>query len=89
MIKDNIYSLESGIKEKVRLYFEKDLSDARMQLSEMKMNFLRYTDNMSASLKEQVHDNICQIEMRMKVNIQKEEPKQYDSRGAMLKDKYS
>jgi predicted 2-oxoglutarate/Fe(II)-dependent dioxygenase YbiX len=60
-----------------------------MQLAEMKMNFLRYTDNMSASLKEQVHDNICQIEMRMKVNIQKEEPKQYDSREAMLKDKYS
>ena len=89
LIKDNIYALESGVKEKVRLYYDKDLSDARMQLEEMKMNFLRFTDNMSASLKEQVHDNICQIEMRMKVSIQKEEPKQFDSREAMLKDKYS
>jgi hypothetical protein len=73
----------------VRLYFEKDLSDTRMQLSEMSKNFLAFTENMSASLKEQVHDNICQIEMRMKVSIQKEEPKTFENREEMLKDKYS
>lgn len=81
--------LESGVKEQVRLYFEKDLSDTRMQLSEMSKNFLAFTENMSASLKEQVHDNICQIEMRMKVSIQKEEPRTFDNREDMLKDKYS
>ena len=81
--------LESGVKEQVRLYFEKDLSDTRMQLSEMSKNFLAFTENMSASLKEQVHDNICQIEMRMKVSIQKEEPKTFENREEMLKDKYS
>ena len=30
LIKDNIYGLESGVKEKVKLYYEKDLADTRM-----------------------------------------------------------
>lgn len=58
LIKDNIYSLESGVKEKVRLYYEKDLSDTRMLLVEVKNNFGRYRENMSASLKADVADNI-------------------------------
>lgn len=33
LIKDNIYDLESGVKEKVKLYYEKDLSDTRHQLA--------------------------------------------------------
>ena len=58
LIKDNIYSLESGVKEKVRLYYEKDLSDTRMLLAEVKNNFGRYRENMSSSLKADVADNI-------------------------------
>ena len=33
LIKDNIYDLESGVKDKVKLYYEKDLSDTRHQLA--------------------------------------------------------
>lgn len=52
LIKDNIYSLETGVKEKVKLYYEKDLSDTRMQLSELKSNFAKFRDNLSASIKD-------------------------------------
>ena len=59
LIKDNIYFLESGVKEKVKLYYDKDLSDARMLLAEVKNNFGgRYREKMSASLKADVADNI-------------------------------
>lgn len=89
LIKDNIYALESATKEKVKLYYEKDLSDVRMQLSELKMNFERFRNNMEASLKEQVHENICAIETRMKVSLQKEDPnRKFESKEAELRDKY-
>ena len=58
LIKDNVYSLESGVKDKVRLYYEKDLADTRLQLAEVKANFARFRENMSASLKADVADNI-------------------------------
>lgn len=90
LIKDNIYSLESGVKEKVRLYYEKDLSDTRVLLAEVKNNFGRYRENMSASLKADVADNINQIEERMKVRIEKEEvPKKFASKTDQLVNKYS
>jgi hypothetical protein len=90
LIKDNIYSLESGVKEKVRLYYEKDLSDTRVLLAEVKSNFGRYRENMSASLKADVADNINQIEERMKVRIEKEEvPKKFASKADQLANKYS
>lgn len=90
LIKDNLFSLESGVKEKVKLYFEKDLSDVRMQLTEMKINFHKYRENMSANLKADVADNISQIEVRMKARLEKEEfPKNFKTKAEMLTDKYS
>ena len=90
LIKDNVYSLESGVKDKVRLYYEKDLADTRLQLAEVKANFARFRENMSASLKADVADNISQIEDRMKVNIQKEtETKKFASKAEQLTNKYS
>lgn len=34
MMKDNVFGLEKGIKEKMRLYFDKDLDQTRTLLSE-------------------------------------------------------
>ena len=89
LIKDNIHALESGVKEKVKLYYEKDLNDTRMQLSELKLNFAKFRDNLSASVKDQVHDNIMSMESELKVKIRKEDLNQkFDSKEAELRDKY-
>ena len=44
-----------------------------MQLNEIRMNFNKYRDNMSANLKADVADNISQIEVRMKARLEKDE----------------
>ena len=89
LIKDNIHALESGVKEKVKLYYEKDLNDTRMQLSELKLNFAKFRDNLSASVKDQVHDNIMSMESELKVKNRKEDLNQkFDSKEAELRDKY-
>jgi uncharacterized phage infection (PIP) family protein YhgE len=89
LIKDNIHALESGVKEKVKLYYEKDLNDTRMQLSELKQNFAKFRENLSASVKNQVHDNIMAMEHEMKVKIKRDDPNQkFESREAELRDKY-
>jgi hypothetical protein len=89
LIKDNIYELESGIKERVRLYYEKDLADTRHQLAELKLNFENYRENMSASLKEQIHDQISAIEMRLKEKLMKDDlNKLFENQEAFLRDKY-
>jgi len=41
-MKDNVYLLENGLKEKIRLYFDKDLEQTRMQLEEQKKKFAEY-----------------------------------------------
>jgi len=34
MMKDNVFSVEKGLKEKIRLYFDKDLEQTRILLAE-------------------------------------------------------
>lgn len=41
-MKDNIFALEKGIKEKTRLYFDKDLDQTRVLLAEQKRKFKEY-----------------------------------------------
>ena len=53
-----------------------------MQLTEMKINFHKYRENMSANLKADVADNISQIEVRMKARLEKEEfPKNFKTKS--------
>lgn len=42
MMKDNVFSLEKSLKEKVRLYFDKDLEQTRVLLAEQKQKFREY-----------------------------------------------
>ena len=42
MIKDNIFGLEKNVKDKVRLYFDKDLEQTRVLLEEQKKKFAEY-----------------------------------------------
>ncbi len=41
-MKDNVFALEKGIKEKTRLYFDKDLEQTRVLLAEQKAKFKEY-----------------------------------------------
>ena len=54
------------------------------------MNFDKYRENMSASLKADVADNISQIEVRMKAKLEKEDgSRKFASKAEELQNKYS
>ncbi len=42
LIKDNIYTMEDKLKDKIRLEFDKDLERARLELVETRKKFAEY-----------------------------------------------
>ena len=42
LVKDNVYTMEDQLKEKIRLAFDKDLERARLDLKESKKKFAEY-----------------------------------------------
>lgn len=42
LIKDNIFTMEAKLKEKVRLSFDKDLEQSRLELAETRKKFTEY-----------------------------------------------
>jgi len=43
LIKDNVFMMEKHLKDKIRLEFDKDLDNTRMQLDEQKRKFVEYS----------------------------------------------
>jgi hypothetical protein len=42
MIKDNVWQMEAKLKEQIRLCFDKDLQQARLELDENRKKFAEY-----------------------------------------------
>lgn len=42
LVKDNVYDMEQKLKDKIRLSFDKDLEQARLELAETRKKFDEY-----------------------------------------------
>ena len=96
MMKDNIFAVEKGIKDKVRLYFDKDLEQTRVLLVEQKKKFKEYQQTLNSHIKLDVKNNINYIDevMRERVEQYKDIHSGGDGAGkqhkvASLTDKYA
>ena len=69
MIKVSIFSLEKSVKDKVRLYFDKDLEQTRVLLEEQKKKFKEYQTALNSSMKLNVKNNINYIDEEMKKHV--------------------
>ena len=45
LVKDNIYGMEQKVKDKIRLSFDKDLEQARLEPAETRKKFSEYQQN--------------------------------------------
>jgi len=69
-MKDNVFLLEKGLKEKIRLYFDKDLEQTRVLLDEQKRKFREYQLTLNAYVRENVAENINYIDEVMKKRVE-------------------
>ena len=70
LMKDNVFSLEKGIKEKVRLYFDKDLEQTRVLLDEQKRKFKEYQISLNSTMRKNVAERINYIDEEMKLRVE-------------------
>ena len=69
-MKDNIFAVEKGIKEKTRLYFDKDLEQTRVLLAEQKAKFKEYQLSLNSYMRENVTSNINYVDEIMKKRVE-------------------
>ena len=74
-MKDNTFNLEKGLREKIRLYFDKDLDLARMNLSqnleEEHKKYSEYQMALNTYMKNDVKEDINYIDTLMKKRVEK------------------
>jgi hypothetical protein len=70
-MKDNVFMLEKGLREKIRIYFDKDLDTSRMALEEQYKKYDEYKSALNAYMKADVRDDINEIDARMKTKMAK------------------
>lgn len=70
LMKDNVFSVEKNLKEKIRLYFDKDLEQTRVLLSEQKRKFAGYKETLNSHMRENVTANINHIDAVMKERVE-------------------
>jgi hypothetical protein len=68
-MKDNIFTLEKILKEKIRLRFDKDLDSTRLELKEQKRKFFEYQNALKSNMTNEVKMNINQIDEVIKKRI--------------------
>lgn len=59
LMKDNTFMLEKGLREKIRIYFDKDLESSRMALEEQFKKYLDYKGLLNAHMTKEVTDDIA------------------------------
>jgi hypothetical protein len=70
-MKDNTFMLEKGLREKIRVYFDKDLDSARMALEEQYKKYDEYKSALNNFMKADVKEDIAEIDSRMKTRVAK------------------
>lgn len=66
LVKDNIYTMENGLKDKIRLAFDKDLERARLELSESRKKFSEYQTTLNSHVKADIKRNINELDVELK-----------------------
>lgn len=75
LIKDNIFQMESRLKESVRQDFAKDLKQAQLQLEEEKKKFDGYKQVLNTSMKIEIKEHINELDVQLKKIINKDSRK--------------
>jgi len=70
MLKDNIFLLEKNLTEKIKLCYDKQLDETRMQLIEMRICEKNYHKEVDAKIAGEVREQVNKIdgEMKQKAN---------------------
>jgi hypothetical protein len=66
LMKDGVFMLEKGLKESIRLRFDKDLEVARGLLVQQKKKYGDYKDNLNAHVRGEIKEEINSIDGLMK-----------------------
>ena len=75
LIKDNIYTMEGHLKEQIRLSFDKDLEQGRLQLGETRKKFAEYQRTLNSHMEADSQMNRNELEVELKRLVQrKNEP---------------
>ena len=69
LMKDNIYTLEKILKEKIKLRYDKDLEATRLELKEQKRKFFEFQNALQSNMTNEVKLNISQIDEVIKKRI--------------------
>ena len=62
LLKDNIFLLEKNLTEKIRLCYDRELDETRMQLADYKMKYHEYGENVAGIIKQLVRDEVNTID---------------------------
>jgi len=65
LLKDNIFTLETNLTEKIRLCFDKELNQARSQLNDIKIQFTEYQNTVAAIVRAKVREETNNIDSVM------------------------
>jgi hypothetical protein len=63
--------MEQKLKEKIRLSFDKDLEQARLELAECRKKFNEYQVTLNSHVKADIKNNINGLDVELKRMIQK------------------
>lgn len=70
LIKDNVFMMEDKLKEKIRLNFDKDLEQARLELLESRKKFSEYQTTLNSHMKADIQKNINELDVELKKLVQ-------------------
>ena len=71
MLKDHIFLLEKNLTEKIRLCYDRELDQTRMQLADIRRQFCEYQESVSAQIKARVREEAHSIDGVMKGKAEK------------------
>lgn len=62
LMKDNVYNLEKQLKDKIKLRYEKDLDQTRLELLDQKKKFGEYKAALNSTMNGEIKENINEID---------------------------
>jgi predicted transcriptional regulator len=73
LVKDNVYDMEQKLKDKIRLSFDKDLEQARLELAETRKKFDEYQKTLNSHMKADIQRNINELDLELKRLVQRKD----------------
>lgn len=66
LLKDNIFLLENRLTEKIKLCYDRELDQTRMQLVDIRQQFREFSESVGAQVKARVREEVNKIDGVMK-----------------------